>query len=46
MLLGIEIDRIEQPLAEHSLKTDYGSKGIRFDVCRAARCAAARATVL
>ncbi|MDE7392042.1 MAG: Rpn family recombination-promoting nuclease/putative transposase, partial [Treponemataceae bacterium] len=32
MLLGIKIDRIEQPLAEHSLKTDYGSKGIRFDV--------------
>ncbi|MDE5613269.1 MAG: Rpn family recombination-promoting nuclease/putative transposase [Treponemataceae bacterium] len=32
MLLNIKIDRIEQPLAEHSLKTDYGSKGIRFDV--------------
>ncbi|MDE7226824.1 MAG: Rpn family recombination-promoting nuclease/putative transposase [Treponemataceae bacterium] len=32
MLLGIEIDRIEQPLAEHSLKSDYNSKGIRFDV--------------
>lgn len=32
LLIGIEIDRIEQPLAEHSLKTDYGSKGIRFDV--------------
>ena len=32
MLLGIKIDRIEQPLAEHSLKTDYNSKGIRLDV--------------
>ena len=32
MLLGIKIDRIEQPLAEHALKTDYNSKGIRFDV--------------
>ncbi|MDE5614021.1 MAG: Rpn family recombination-promoting nuclease/putative transposase [Treponemataceae bacterium] len=32
MLLGIKIDRIEQPLAEHSLKADYGSKGIRLDV--------------
>ncbi len=32
MLLGIEIERIEQPLSEYSLKTDYGSKGIRFDV--------------
>ena len=32
MLIGIKIDRIKQPLAEHSLKSDYGSKGIRFDV--------------
>ncbi|MDE5897842.1 MAG: Rpn family recombination-promoting nuclease/putative transposase [Treponemataceae bacterium] len=32
LLLGIEIDRIEHPAAEHSLKIDYGSKGIRFDV--------------
>ena len=32
LLLGIQIDRIEQPLAEHALKTDYNSKGIRLNV--------------
>ncbi len=32
MLLNIEIERIEQPLSEYALKTDYGSKGVRFDV--------------
>ena len=31
-MLGMEIDRIEQPRADHSLKSDYGLNGIRFDV--------------
>ncbi len=32
MLLNIEIERIEQPVAERNFKADYGSKGVRFDV--------------
>lgn len=32
LLLGIEIDRIEQSHTEHSMRADYDSKGIRFDV--------------
>ena len=32
ILLNIKIDRIEKPAAEKSLKTDFISRGIRFDV--------------
>ncbi len=32
ILLGIEIDRLERPLAEKNVKVDYDAKGIRFDV--------------
>lgn len=32
ILLNIKIDRIEKPAAEKSLKTDFTSHGIRFDV--------------
>ena len=32
ILLNIKIDRIEKPAAEKSLKTDFISHGIRFDV--------------
>ena len=32
MLLNIKIEKIEQPNAEKSLKADYHSHGIRFDV--------------
>lgn len=32
LLLGIEIDRIEEPAAERGMKADFGSKGIRLDV--------------
>ena len=32
LLLGIEIDRIEEPVAERGMKADFGSKGIRLDV--------------
>lgn len=32
ILLGIEIERIEEPLAERSMKADFSSKGVRFDV--------------
>ena len=32
MLLNIKIEKLEQPNAEKSLKTDYHSHGIRFDV--------------
>ncbi|MBP3367274.1 MAG: Rpn family recombination-promoting nuclease/putative transposase [Treponema sp.] len=32
ILLGIEIDRLEKPIAEKNAKVDYDSKGIRFDV--------------
>ena len=32
LLLNIQIERIEIPVAERSFKVDYDSKGIRFDV--------------
>lgn len=32
ILLNIKIDRIEKPAAEKSMKTDFISRGIRFDV--------------
>ncbi len=32
MLLNIKIEKLEQPSAEKSLKIDYHSRGIRFDV--------------
>lgn len=32
LLLDIKIERIEIPSAEHTIKTGYGSKGIRLDV--------------
>ena len=32
ILLNLKIDRIEKPAAEKSLKTDFISHGIRFDV--------------
>ena len=32
MLLNIRIEKLEQPNAEKSLKADYHSHGIRFDV--------------
>ena len=32
ILLGIKIERLEQPVAEKNVKVDYDAKGIRFDV--------------
>ena len=32
ILLGIRIERLEQPVAEKNVKVDYDAKGIRFDV--------------
>ena len=32
MLLNIKIDRIEKTCSEYSLKTDFDSHGVRFDV--------------